>query len=254
MIISEKDISKNESNNQQTPKGIKIGKILKIVAAVFAVLVIFGAILPDDEAEDQNAESSSVEEKVVPASENDSVKTDSVSNKPIKPLMLSDFKFGTKKKDIFKLFEDKGWAFNGESNNKNLNGMDSLFMFNVHDTALFQNYIAYRFDVGFDEDDKLQFLFVCFDVSPDAMKRQEFSTLDEVLFALSDDCLEKQGYKRVELPEEVRDHWFFEKGENLAYLNFAKAKVDENNGVTIIYMSRIAVEKQQVLMEAAGLM
>ncbi|MBP5438665.1 MAG: hypothetical protein J6Y30_11885 [Treponema sp.] len=253
MIISEKDISKNESNNQQTPKGIKIGKILKIVAAVFAVLVIFGAILPDDEAEGQNAESSSVEEKVVPTSENDSVKSDSVSNKPIKPLMLSDFKFGTKKKDIFKLLEDKGWSFKGESSNKSLTGIDSLFMFNVHDTALFQNYIAYRIDVGFDEDDKLQELFVCFDVSPATMEKQKFSTLYEILFALSNDCLGKQGYKMLETPEYL-DFWTFEKGENLAYLNFPKDRVEKDGGVSITYMSKIAIEKQQAFMEAAGLM
>ena len=238
MIISEKDISKDESNNQQTPKGIKIGKILKIVAAVFAVLVIFGAILPDDEAEDQNAESSSVEEKVVPASENDSVKGDSVSKKPIKPLMLSDFKFGTKKKDIFKLFEDKGWSFDGES--INADWMDSTFVFNVHDNALFQNYIAYRIDVSFDEDDKLQNLFVCFDVSPEAMKRQKFSSLLEVLFALSSDCLEKQGFKRIESPEE-NSFWNFGKDWDFAVLNFGRA--EEAGAVTISYASKISNEK-----------
>ena len=251
MIISEKDISKNESNNQQTPKGIKIGKILKIVAAVFAVLVIFVAVLPDDEAEDQNAESSSVEEKVVPASENDSVKSDSVSNKPIKPLLLSDFKFGTKKKDIFKLFEDKGWSFKGETNN--MTYMDSAFMFNVHDTALFQNYIAYRIDVGFDEDDKLQELFVCIGVSPATMEQQKFSTLYEMLFALSNDCLEKQGYKRAESPEYAQ-FWCFEKGENLAVLSFPEDAVEKYGGVAINYMSKIAIKKRQTFMEASGLM
>ena len=40
MIISEKDISKNESNNQQILR--KIGKILKIVAVVLVVLGILG--------------------------------------------------------------------------------------------------------------------------------------------------------------------------------------------------------------------
>ena len=239
MVISEKDISQNESKNHESPKGKKIIKILLIAVAVLVGLSILGSMSSDDESEKQELKNSSIEEKVVTAGENDSVKSDSVSGKTIKPLTLSDLKFGTKKKGIFNLFEDKGWSFNGESNN--LIYMDSAFMFNVHDTALFQNYISYRIDVGFDEDDNLQDLFVCFDVSPDAMERQKFSTLDEVLFALSADCLEKEGYKRVGLLEEAGDFWCFEKGEDLAWLYFPKKW---SGAVVIQYSSKVAIEKR----------
>ena len=231
MVISEKDVSQDEGKTPKPSKGKKVGKIILFIVAAFFGLSILGGMLPDED------EKSSTKKKDVAVE-----KTENQSDKKTSaPLLYSDFVFGTRKDDIVKILENKGWV------NK-VSGKDSYSrltfeFYPVQGYGLFQGLITRSIVLTFD-DDTVQDVAVFFDARPDAVRYQGYANLDAEMQMIVDNCILLQDYYEREDKKKDGMRVFLNKETgDIAFLHFEEKIIEENGFVFVKYISDYSSKK-----------
>lgn len=240
MVITEKDISQEENKVPEKSKGSKIIKILLFVLAAFLGLFVIGGLFSKGE---DNEVAEKKDAPVVAAEKN---VEQNVGQQTV-PLVFSDISFGSPKYEISQLLKGKGW--NLTHSFSETDGLASTIEFQTNDDALFQNHVTHDILLSFDEDDKLQRVYVYFDVSPRVLKNQRYVDLDEKLREIVDVCLLYQGYNEFEnLRRDGLRLFGDEKTKTVALFHFGDSLIEKGKA-DISYMSAIAYKKYMEYLE-----